>query len=71
MLALWTMNWVDALARINIPVEYRWVPAHKGIEGNEDTDRQATKAAYKHCGSYTETQNPLPFLNYVSFSHVS
>jgi len=35
------------------------VPAHNGIEGNEEGDQQATKAAYKHCGSYTETQNPL------------
>jgi len=65
------MNWTDALARKNIQVEYRWVPAHKGIEGNEEADQQATKAAYKHCRSYTKTQNPLPFLDYVSFSHVS
>jgi len=71
VLALRTMNWTDALARKNIQVEYRWVPAHKGIEGNEEADQQATKAAYKHCGSYTETQNPLPFLDYISFSHVS
>ena len=71
VLALWTMNWVDALARKNIQVEYRWVPAHKGIEGNEEADQQATKAAYKYCRSYTETHNPLPFLDYVSFSHVS
>jgi len=26
---------------------------------------------YKHCGSYNKTQNPLPFLDYVSFSHIS
>jgi len=65
------MNWTDALARKNINVEYRWVPAHKWIEGNEKADQQATKAAYKHCGSYTEMQDPLPFLDYVSFSHVS
>jgi len=71
VLALWTTNWVDALARKNIQVEYRWVHAHKGIEGNEEADQQATKAAYKHCGSYTETHNPLPFLDYVSFSHIS
>jgi len=71
VLALRMMNWVDALARRNIQVEYRWVPAHKGIEGNEEADQQATKAANKHCGSYTETQNPLLFLDYVSFSHIS
>jgi len=71
VLALWTMNWADPLSRKNIQVEYRWVPAHRGIEGNEEADQQATKAVYKHCGSYTETQNPLPFLDYVSFSHFS
>jgi len=71
VLALRTMNWTDALGRKNIQVEYRWVPAHKRIEGNEEADQQAPKAAYKHCGSYTKTQNPLPFLDYVSFSHVS
>jgi len=71
VLALRTMNWTDALARKNIQVEYRWVPAHKGIEGNKEADQQATKAAYKHCGSYTEMQNPRPFLDYVSFSHIS
>jgi len=71
ILALRTMNWTDALATKNIQVEYRWVPAHKGIEGNEEADQQATKAAYKHCGSYTETQNPLPFLDDISFAHIS
>jgi len=71
VLAQRTMNWADALAGKYIQVEYRWVPAHMGIEGNEEADQQATKVAYKHCGSYTETQNPLPFLDYVSFSHIS
>jgi len=71
VLALRTMNWTDASARKNILVEYRWVPAHKGIEGNEEADQQATKAAYKYCTRYTETQNPLPFLDYISFAHVS
>jgi len=71
VLALRMMNWTDPLARKNIQVEYRWVPAHKGIEGNKEADQQATKAVYKHCGSYTEKQNPLLFLDYVSFSHVS
>jgi len=71
VLALQTINWVDALARKNIPVEYQWVPAHQRIEGNEEADQQATKAAYKHYRSYTETQNPLLFLDYVCFSHIS
>jgi len=71
VLALRTMNWTDALARKNIQVEYRWVPAHKGIEGNEEADQHTTKTAYKHCGSYTETQDPLTFSDYVSFAHVS
>jgi len=43
VLELRTMNWTDALARMNFQVEFRWVPAHKGIEGNEEADRQATK----------------------------
>jgi len=71
VLALRTMNWADALARKNICVEYQWVPANKGIEGNEEANQHATKAAYKHYGSYTETQNLLPFLDYVSFCHIS
>ena len=52
-------------------MENRWVPAHKGIEGKEEADQEATKAVNEHCGSDTETQNPLLFLDYVSFSHVS
>jgi len=59
------------ISQKNIQLEYRWVPAHKGIEGNEEADQQATKVAYKHCGSYTETQNPPQLLDYVFFSHVS
>jgi ribonuclease HI len=70
-LAFRTMNWESKLTDKNIQVEYRWVPAHRGVEGNEEADLQATKAAYKHCGSYTETQNPLKHLNYVSFAHIS
>jgi len=71
VLALRTMNWESELTKKNIRAEYRWVPAHKGVKGNEEADSQATKAAYKHCGSYTETQNPLRHLNYVSFAHIS
>jgi len=52
-------------------VEYRWVPAHKGVEGNENADQQATKAAYKCKGKRTETQNPPPYLNYISFAHIN
>jgi len=70
VLVLRTINWKSELLEKNIRVEYRWVPAHKGIEGNEEADLQATKAAYKHCGSYTETKNPLPYLNYISFAHI-
>jgi len=71
VLALHTMNWEKGLIARNIWVEYPWVPAHKGVEGNEEADLQATKAAYKNCGSYTETRNLLPYLNYVSFAHIS
>jgi len=56
VLALRTINWADALAKKTIQVEYRWVPAHKGTEGNEEVVQRATKVAYKHCGSYTKTQ---------------
>jgi len=69
-LVLRTLNWESDLTDKNIQVEYRWVPAHKGVEDNEEADLQATKVAYKHCGSYTETQNPLAHLNYISFAHI-
>jgi len=65
------MNWESELADKNIQVEYRWVPVHKGVDGNEEADLQETKAAYQHCGSYTEMQNALEHLNYVSFAHIS
>jgi len=69
-LTLRTMNWKRELADKNIQVEYQWVPAHNGVEGNEEADSQATKAAYKYCGSYTEMQNPQSRFNYVSFAHI-
>ena len=71
MLALRTMNWESELTDRNIQVEYQWVPTHKSVEGKEEADLQATKAAYKHCGSYTKMQNPLEHLNYVSFAQIS
>jgi ribonuclease HI len=71
VLALRTMNWESELTKKNIRVEYRWVPVHQGVKGNEEADLQATKAAYKYCRSYTETQNPLRHLIYVSFAHIS
>jgi len=46
------------------------VPAHKGIEGNEEADQQAMKEAYKHRRLYTEMRNPLKLLDDVSFTHV-
>jgi len=48
-------NWQDALTSRNIQVKYWCVPTHEGIEGNEAVAQQATKAAYKHGGSYTKT----------------
>jgi len=71
VLALWTMRWESKLLKRNIQVEYWWVPAHKGIEGHEQADHQVIKAVYKHQRSYTDTQNPLPYLNYVSFAQIS
>jgi len=65
------MNWESALARKNIQVEYRWVPAHKGMEGNEEADQQATKAVHMDCRSFTEMQNPLPFFDDVCFSYLT
>jgi len=64
------MNWESELTDKNIQVEYQWVPGHKGVGGNEEADLQETKVAYKYCGSYTETQNPLPHLNYISCAHI-
>jgi len=71
VLALRTMIWESELSRKDMQVEYRWVPAHKGVEGNEKPDQQATKAAYKCRGKRTETQNPPIYLNCISFAHIN
>jgi hypothetical protein len=71
VVALRMMRWESELLKKNIQVEYLWVPAYKGIEGNVQADQQGITAAYKHRGQYTETQNLLPFLDYVSFTHIS
>jgi ribonuclease HI len=64
------MNWESELTDKNLQVEYRWVAVHKGVEGNEKADQQATKVAYKLCGRKVKTQNPLKQLDYVSFAHI-
>ncbi|KAK4081895.1 hypothetical protein Purlil1_11487 [Purpureocillium lilacinum] len=33
-----------ALQEHNLPIEIRWVPAHTGVQGNEDADRAAKEA---------------------------
>jgi ribonuclease HI len=47
-LVLWAMNWESELLEKCLQVECRWVPAHKGVEGNEKAHQQTTKAAYQH-----------------------
>jgi len=59
------------LTEKNIKLEYWWAFAQKGIEGHEQANQQATKAADKHRGQYTNTVYPLPKLDYVSFAHNS
>lgn len=66
-----TMTWESGIHRKAIPVEYRWVPAHTGIEGNEETDREVPMVAYNHRRSYTEMQNPVKSYDYVTLAHIS
>jgi len=66
-----TTRWESNILKRGIPVEYRWVLAHKGIEGNEQADQEATEVAYKHRGQYTETPNPMESYDYVTFAHIS
>jgi ribonuclease HI len=61
VLAFRTMRWESELLKDNIHVQYQWVPAHNGIEGNEQADQQGTKVAYMHRGQYTKTQILLPY----------
>jgi len=71
VLTLQKMKWENELIRKNIGVEYQWVPAHRGIEDNEQADLQTVKAAYKHQEQFTKTPNPLPELDFVSFARIS
>ena len=69
--ALRTINWESEFLERNVQVEYRWVPADKGLKGNEKADQQATRAAYEWCGRKVETQMLPEHLDYVYFSHMS
>lgn len=40
-----SVNLNNKLAELGIQVEYRWVPSHEGIEGNESEDETAKEAA--------------------------
>ena len=40
--------WEQKLEARRIDIEYRWVPAHKGVPGNEQADYQAKLAAHMH-----------------------
>lgn len=66
-----TMTWESGIHKKAIPVEYRWVPAHTGIEGNGETDREVPMVAYNHRRSYTEMQNPVKSYDYVTLAHIS
>jgi ribonuclease HI len=41
----------DQLHRHGVNIEYRWIPSHIGIPGNEATDAAAKRAASHQCDS--------------------
>jgi len=65
------MRWESEILNRGIPVEYRWLRAHEGVEGNEEADQHATKAVYKYRGQYTVTQNPMESCICDTFAHIS
>lgn len=44
-MAITCVNLNTRLAGMGVQVEYRWVPSHEGVEGNEEADEAAKKAA--------------------------
>jgi ribonuclease HI len=59
VIAVRTIRWERELRDREIVVEYRWVPGHFDIEGNNRADHQANKTAVKYRGSLTKTQELL------------
>jgi hypothetical protein len=48
-----------------IVVEFRWVPAHSGVEGNERVD-ELVKRLRKSAQSLLAQESPLPILSNVT-----
>jgi ribonuclease HI len=44
----------NKLAGMGILVEYRWMPLHEGVEGNEKADKQAKAATQNKSGGAKE-----------------
>jgi ribonuclease HI len=49
-MAIDSVNLNNKLAGLGIQVEYRWVPSHEGVEGNEKADEAAKAAAINKDG---------------------
>jgi hypothetical protein len=69
-------NWIftaeDRLRNHGIIVEYRWIPSHIGIPGNEAADAAATEAAAHQCDdSYRCTERQCHAVRWASLAHVN
>jgi ribonuclease HI len=54
LMAIDSVNLNNKLAELGIQEEYRWVPSHEGVEGNERADEAAKAAAMNEDGEALE-----------------